>query len=46
MKIFAEIESIIPQIKKKRKRMINERFVFSKVLKLMGLPFKDIPVYK
>ena len=39
MKIFPEIESIIPQIKKNRKRMINERIVLSKVFKLMGLPY-------
>ena len=39
MKIFPEIESIIPQIQKNRKRMINERIVLSKVLKLMGLPY-------
>ena len=46
MKIFAEIESIILKLKKNRKRMINERFVLSKVLKLMGLAYKDIPVNK
>ena len=39
MKIFPEIERIIPQIKKNRKRMINERIVLSKVFKLMGFPY-------
>ena len=33
MKIFPEIESIIPKIKKNRKRMINERIFLSKVFK-------------
>lgn len=43
---FAEIETVIPQINKNRKRIINIRFVFSQVFKLMGLPYKDIPVTK
>ena len=41
---FAEIETVIPQINKNRKRMINIRFVLGQVFKLMGLPYKDIPV--
>ena len=41
---FAEIETIIPQINKNRKRMINIRLVLGQVFKLMGLPYKDIPV--
>lgn len=41
---FAEIETVIPQINKNRKRMINIRFVLGQVFKLMWLPYKDIPV--
>ena len=44
MRIFPEIESIIPHINKNRKRMINTRFVLRKVFELMGLPYKDITV--
>ena len=36
MRIFPEIESIIPHINKNRKRMINTRFVLRKVFELMG----------
>ena len=44
MKIFSEIDKILPQINGKRKRMISLKFILRQVSRMMGLPFNKIPI--
>ena len=45
-KVFEEIGKILPQVNGKRKRMISLNFILSKIFKMMGLPYKKIPISK
>ena len=44
MKIFSEIDKILPQINGERKRMISLKFILRQVSRMMGLPFNKIPI--
>ena len=44
MRIFSEIDKILPQINGERKRMISLNFILVQVLRMMGLPFDKIPI--
>ena len=44
MRIFSEIGKILPQIDGERKRMISMYFILRQVLKMMGLPYNEIPI--
>ena len=46
MRIFSEIGKILPQINGERKRMISLNFILVQVLKMMDLPFTNIPISK
>ena len=46
MKIFSEIDKILPQINGERKRMISLNFILRQVSRMMGLPFNKIPISK
>ena len=46
MRIFNEIGEIIPKMESKRKRMISINFMLRQVLRMMSLPFEDIPISK
>ena len=46
MRIFSEIGEILPQINGERKRMISLYFILRQVLRMMGLPFNEIPISK
>ena len=46
MRIFSEIDKILPQINGERKRMISLNFILIQVLRMMSLPFNKIPISK
>ena len=46
MRIFSEIGKILPQINGERKRMISLNFILRQVLRMMDLPFNEIPISK
>ena len=46
LRIFYEIGEILDQIKGERKRMISLNFILVQVLKMMDLPFTNIPISK
>ena len=46
MRIFIEIGKILHQINGERKRMISFKFILRQVLRMMGLPFNEIPISK
>ena len=46
MRIFSEIDKILPQIKGVRKRMISLSFILVQVLRMMDLPFNKIQISK
>ena len=46
MRIFNEIGEIIPKMESKRKRMISINFMLRQVLRMMGLPYENIPISK
>ena len=46
MRIFSEIDEILPQINGERKRMISLNFILIQVLRMMSLPFNKIPISK
>ena len=46
MRIFSEIDKILPQINGERERMISLNFILIQVLRMMGLPFNKIPISK
>ena len=45
-RVFAEIGKIIDQVNNYRKRMISINFILRKLLKMMGIPYKKIPISK
>ena len=44
--IFVEIGKIIKNINGNRKRMISVNFIMRKIFKIMGIPYKNIPISK
>ena len=46
MRIFSEIDKILPQINGERKRMISLSFILVQVLRMMDLPFNKIQISK
>lgn len=46
LKIFKEIDTIIPLVNKSRKRMINTKFVLRQIFLMLGLPFENITITK
>ena len=44
--IFVEIGKIIKNINGNRKRMISVNFIMRKIFKMMGIPYKNIPISK
>ena len=45
-KVFIEIESVINEVNDGRKGMISIKYVIKQLLKMLGLPYKDINVTK
>ena len=45
-KVFTEIGKIFNQVNGTRKRMISVNFILRKVLSMMGIPYKKIPISK
>ena len=43
-RVFVEIGKIIDQVNNYRKRMISINFILRKLLKMMGKPYKKIPI--
>ena len=44
--IFVEIGKILNEVNGSRKRMISIHFIMRKVFKMMGIPYKNIPISK
>ena len=44
--IYAEIGKIINEVNGTRKRMISVNFIMRKIFKMMGIPYKNIPISK
>ena len=44
--IYAEIGKIINEVNCTRKRMISVNFIMRKIFKMMGIPYKNIPISK
>ena len=45
-RIFKEIEKVLPQVNRNRKRMINKNFILKQLFKMMKLPCDNITVTK
>ena len=45
-RVFTEIGKILNQVNGTRKRMISVNFILRKVLSMMGIPYKKIPISK
>ena len=43
--IYAEIGKIINEVNGTRKRMISVNFIMRKIFKMMGIPYKNIPIF-
>ena len=44
--IFVEIGKIINEVNGTRKRMISINFIMRRIFKMMGIPYKNIPISK
>ena len=44
--IFAKIDSVLHEINDGRKRLISIKFILKQLLKMLGLPYKDVYVTK
>ena len=44
--VYLEIGKIIDQVNGNRKRMISINFIMRKIFKMMGIPYKNIPISK
>ena len=44
--IFAKIDSVLHEINDGRKRIISIKFILKQLLKMLGLPYKDVDVTK
>ena len=45
-RVFAEIGNIIDQVNGNRKRMISVNYIMRMIFKMMGIPYKKIPISK
>ena len=45
-KVFIEIDSVLHKVENGRKRMISIKYIITQLLKMFGLPYKDISVTK
>ena len=45
-KVFADIDSVIPNVNNKRKRMISTKFIIKQIFMLLGLPSECIKITK
>ena len=45
-KVFIEIDSVLHKVENGRKRMISVKYIITRLLKMFGLPYKDISVTK
>ena len=46
LKIFEEIDTVLPLVNKNRKRMISTKFVLKQIFLMLGLPFENITITK
>ena len=46
LRIFAEIDKILPQINGERKRIISVNFILKKIFKLLSIKFNNLPITK
>ena len=46
LRIFLEIDKILPQINGKRKRIISVNFILRKIFKLLSIKFNNLPITK
>ena len=44
--IFCEIGKVLNEVNGSRKRMISVNFIMRKIFKMMGIPYKNIPISK
>ena len=44
--IFCEIGKVLNEVNGTRKRMISVNFIMRKIFKMMGIPYKNIPISK
>ena len=44
--VFVEIGKILNEVNGTRKRMISFNFIMRKIFKMMGIPYKNIPISK
>ena len=44
--MFTEIGNVINEVNGKRKRMISINFIMRRIFKMMGIPYKKIPISK
>ena len=44
--IYVEIGKIINEVNGRRKRMISVNYIMRKIFKMMGIPYKNIPISK
>ena len=44
--IFTEIGKIVNEVNGTRKRMISVNFIMRRIFKMMGIPYKQIPISK
>ena len=45
-RVFTEIGNVINEVNGKRKRMISINFIMRRIFKMMGIPYKKIPISK
>ena len=45
-RVFTEIGNVINEVNGKRKRMISINFIMRRIFKMMGIPYKNIPISK
>ena len=45
-KVFVEIGKILDEVNGTRKRMISVNFIMRRIFKMMGIPYKKIPISK
>ena len=46
MKIFSEIDKILPQINGERKRMVSVNFILKRIFKMLGIESNKLPITK
>ena len=44
--IYVEIGKVLNEVNGTRKRMISANFIMRKIFKMMGIPYKNIPISK